>query len=223
MWKKAVCGAAALMIAGSMVVYAQQRADGPGRGFGEQGRWHPSQEDMSAFADARIAALHAGLKLSADQEKNWPAFEQALHDAAKMRLERFAARAQQQPVANPTESNPIERMQRRADAMTTRGNALKHLADTAAPLYQSLDDAQKHRFGMLARFMGPHRQHAMWRRRDGGRGEFGGMRGGDDRRFGARRFGGDDGMRGEGLPSEGMRDGTRGPRGTRGDDYRGPL
>jgi len=28
-------------------------------------------EDRAAFADARIAAVHVGLKLSADQEKLW--------------------------------------------------------------------------------------------------------------------------------------------------------
>jgi zinc resistance-associated protein len=244
MWKKAVVGAAALMIAGSMVVYAQQRAGGPGGGFGDQGRWRLSVEDMSAFADARIAALHAGLKLNADQEKSWPAFEQALRDFAKMRTERFAAaRAEQQPAASPVERNPIERLQRRADAMTTRGTALKHLADSATPLYQSLDDAQKHRFAMLARFMRPHPDHAMWRGQPGGPGGFG-MRGGEFR-FGQRRFGGDDGMRGEGMREgmrgdgmhegmrgdgmhegmrgDGMHEGMRGPRGPRDDDYRGPL
>ena len=37
--------------------------------------WQPSAEDISAFMDARIAALKAGLRLTPDQEKNWPAFE----------------------------------------------------------------------------------------------------------------------------------------------------
>ena len=32
-------------------------------------------EDRAAFADARIAAVHAGLKLTADQEKLWPPVE----------------------------------------------------------------------------------------------------------------------------------------------------
>ena len=81
MWKTAAAGAAALVIAGSMIVYAQQ---GPGfgpRGFDRprdlppMGDWHPTAQDLSAFADARIAALHAGLQLNADQEKSWPSFE----------------------------------------------------------------------------------------------------------------------------------------------------
>jgi zinc resistance-associated protein len=209
MWKKAIVGATALVIAGSMIVYAQQRPGGPG-GPGGQAGWRPSLEDISAFADARIAALHAGLRLNPDQEKNWPAFEQAARDLAKIRMDRFAAARDQQPPASP-----IERLQRRADALTTRGTALKHLADAAAPLYQSLDDAQKHRFAMLARFMRPRMAHhgMMWHEHRGGSEGFGGMRGGDEFRSGPHRFGGEDGMRG-----------PRGPGGMHHeDDYRGPL
>ena len=44
-----------------------------------------SVEDRAAFTDARIAALKAGLKLTAAQEKYWPGFETALRDVAKAR------------------------------------------------------------------------------------------------------------------------------------------
>ena len=37
-----------------------------------------SPEDMSAFVDARIAALRAGLKLSTEQERLWPPVEEAI-------------------------------------------------------------------------------------------------------------------------------------------------
>jgi hypothetical protein len=191
MWKKALVGATALVIAGSAFVYAQQRPGMMpggsdtmhgtlrGGGFGD---WRPNAEDMSAFVDARIAALKAGLRLNADQEKTWPAFEQALRDYAKMRTERFAARREQQPAADP-----VERLQRRADVLTTSGTALKRLADAAAPLYQSLDEAQKRRFAMLSRFMRARAEYrGMWRGEEGGRGGFheGGPRGfhGDDGR-----------------------------------------
>jgi hypothetical protein len=175
MWKKALVGAAALVIAGSAFVYAQQRPGmmpggsdmmhgmmrgGPGGGFGG---WRPSAEDLSAFADARIAALRAGLRLNADQEKSWPPFEQALRDFAKMRIERSAARRDEQAAADP-----IQRLQRRADDLTTRGTALKRLADSAAPLYQSLDEGQKQRFAMLSRFMRARAAHrGMWRGEEG--------------------------------------------------------
>ena len=106
-------------------------------------------EDIAAFGEARIAALHAGLKLNAEQEKNWPAVESALRDLAKQRSERFAARAS---VDHP--KDPVERLTLRAEMMGQRAAALKKLADAAGPLYKSLDDAQKHRFVVLARLGG---------------------------------------------------------------------
>jgi hypothetical protein len=39
----------------------------------------------SAFTDARIAALKTALRLTPEQEKNWPAVEQALRDISKER------------------------------------------------------------------------------------------------------------------------------------------
>src|SRR5262249_62214894 len=94
MWKKATVVAAVFVVGGSIMVYAQQRGgqDGPGGfgargGHGMMGNWRPSADDMSAFADARIAALHTGLRLNPHQEKNWPAFEQAPAREVKMRHE----------------------------------------------------------------------------------------------------------------------------------------
>ena len=71
MWKSVLAGTTALAIAGTTFVYAQQ-----GPGMDRVQRWRPKAEDISALGDARIAALHAGLKLSAEQEKNWPAARQ---------------------------------------------------------------------------------------------------------------------------------------------------
>jgi hypothetical protein len=50
-------------------------------------------------------------------------------------------------------------MARRADNLTKVNAALKHIADTGTPLYQSLDDAQKGRFEKLAHMLRPHRHH----------------------------------------------------------------
>jgi hypothetical protein len=50
--------------------------------------------------------------------------------------------------------DPIERLSMRAKVMSDRGATLKQLADASAPLYKSLDDAQKHRFMVLARLGG---------------------------------------------------------------------
>ena len=141
-----------------------------GRGEGERRRF--SADDMRAFADARIAGLHAGLALRPDQEKNWPAFEQALRAAAKDRIDRVQARQAAGDGAQPQAGDPVERLKRIADAMSRRGAVLKQIADTAAPLYASLDDAQKNRFRMMSRFGRHH--HMGWRRH----GERGGEEGG---------------------------------------------
>ena len=167
MWKTFLAGSTALTIAGATLAYAQQ---GPGgRDFAP--RWQPSAEDISAFGDARIAALHAGLKLTAEQEKNWPAVESALRGLAKQRSERFAARA-----SADRPKDPVERLALRADVLTQRGAALKKLADAAGPLYKSLDEGQQHRFVMLARLggrqfggeRGPHGYHGWMHRGPGG-------------------------------------------------------
>jgi hypothetical protein len=146
MWKPIAAGAAALLIAGSSVVYAQNQ-NRPGR----EGlrSWRPSVEDMRAFGEARLAGLKAGLALTAEQERTWPAFEQAARDFTKLRIDRMnAAAANAQP---SPEANPVERMNRRASAMVETGNALKKLSEATGPLYNSLDESQKRRFAMLSR------------------------------------------------------------------------
>jgi hypothetical protein len=169
MWKSILAATAATAIAASSLVYAQQHREGDGH------HWRFSAEDIAAFTDARVAALKAGLKLTPEQEKNWPAFEQAYRDMAKLRADHMKARMEQRAEhrgdqQTPDNVNPIERLQKRADALTARGAALKKLADAASPLYQSLDDGQKHRFTMLAR-LGEHHHHqhfGFWRHREDG-------------------------------------------------------
>ncbi len=173
--------------------------DGYGHSWGppwgpRAARWHrPSAEDMAAFTDARIAALKAGLELTPDQAKNWPPFEQALRAAAQLRIARLQARqaAMQQrenaqpqqgqaapqqgqaaaPAAapTPTPANPFDRLGRRADALSKAGATLKKVADTGAPLYQSLTDAQKARFSRLAHMLRPHFRRFAFNERGGGR------------------------------------------------------
>lgn len=170
--KTLLAGTAALAIAGTTLAYAQQ-GQGPDRDRGPG--WRPSAVDMAAFGDARIAAVHAGLKLTPEQEKNWPAVETALRDLAKQRADRFAARASADKPQEPRK-DPIERLNQRAERMTQTGAALKKLADAAGPLYKSLDEGQKHRLLVLAKLGGP--EHGGWRGRHGGPGKHdGGPRG----------------------------------------------
>jgi len=82
MIKKVVIGTAALMLAASAYAYAQQ----PSGGRDGAGRFQLRAEDRAAFLDARLAALHAGLKLTPDQEKSWPGFEEAFLEFNPKRL-----------------------------------------------------------------------------------------------------------------------------------------
>ena len=160
MLKPMIAVTAVLAIAGSSIVYAQQRSGEPGgsacsgEGAPRSEHYQPSADDITAFTDARIAALRAGLQLTPDQEKNWPPFEQALRDLVKLhqqpKQEREAGGEQQHP------SNPFEQLQRRADALLNFGFGLKQLAEVGTPLYQSLSDAQKRRFAFLAHILRPH-------------------------------------------------------------------
>jgi zinc resistance-associated protein len=194
MFKPVVVATAALAIAGSSLVYAQQRFGGPGGSRDDGQRFehrhhHFSAEDMAAFADARIAALKAGLQLTTDQAKNWPAFEQALRDMAQLRIQRKQAEgAAEQGQAPAGQANPFDRLAQKADNLSKFSAALKHLADAGAPLFASLTDAQKTRFHILARVLRPH--HHMFARNDGrgwqghGRDGNGYWRGQQGRRFG---------------------------------------
>jgi hypothetical protein len=145
------------VIGGSSLVFAHQMSDRDGGP-----RWQASPEDRKAFTDARIAALKAGLELTPEQEKNWPAVEAAIRDMAKARADRMAARANEQPP-----SDPIERLHRRAERLGTMAAGLKKLADAEEPLYKSLDDAQKQRFEILTRALRPHHHKgfAGWQKR----------------------------------------------------------
>lgn len=153
----AAVGAAGI---GAAAVHADERG-GPFGGGGwshRHGRWAAlSAEDRAAFTDARIAGLHAGLKLSAEQEKLWPPVETALRDLSKQRDAQRAARRER---GRMSEDAPGA-LRAMADAATARGEALRKLADASTPLFASLDEGQKRRAMVLARpmrpFGGPHR------------------------------------------------------------------
>lgn len=164
MWKTVLAGTTVLAIAGASFAYAERAPGWADHGQGWQHRWHMSAADVGAFADARIAALHAGLELTPDQEKSWPAVDSAMHAMAKQRVDRIEARKTMQPA-----HDPVARLSRRAEALEQRGAALKKLADAVGPLYNSLNDAQKHRFVILARLGMRHRwhMHHEWREHQG--------------------------------------------------------
>ena len=143
MRKFTVAAVAVLAIAGSTAVYAQHR-------HWSYGHMRMNPEDRAAFADARIAAVHAGLKLTADQEKLWPPVEAAVKEFAKLRIDRANARMNPpQDDASQKPDDPVARLRERADTMATSAAAMKKIADAADPLYKTLDDGQKRRLAVL--------------------------------------------------------------------------
>jgi LTXXQ motif family protein len=127
-----------------------------------------STEDLSAFTDARVAGLKAGLKLTPDQEKNWPGLETAIRDVAKARIARFAEWRAQAP-AHHEHPDAIAALHNRAQRLTAHAGDLEKLAQAAKPLYDTLDEGQKRRFGKLMRAAGlEHMRHAEHMMREGG-------------------------------------------------------
>ncbi|WP_322516603.1 Spy/CpxP family protein refolding chaperone [Rhodopseudomonas palustris] len=165
MKKVLFAGATALVLAGTSAAYAQHR------GWLDHHRDHradrswASAEDRAAFADARIAAVRAGLRLTPDQEKLWPPLETAVKELAKLRIDRAEARmkARDDDRDSRGPGNPVERLRDRADGMAATAAAMKKIADAADPLYKSLDDAQKRRLRALTRFEGAHHGWGMGR------------------------------------------------------------
>jgi hypothetical protein len=188
MRKFAIAGIVALAIAGSTAVYAQHRP-----WFQEHmQRMRMSPEDRAAMLDARIAAVHAGLKLNADQEKLWSPVESAVRDFAKMRIDRANARMNpptgDSKDAQKTPDDPVARLRERADNMAATSTALRKIADAADPLYKTLDDGQKHRLAMLTHM--EHRGFGAegWRHHRFERGMDRGFDGGRDRGYDRDRF-----------------------------------
>ncbi|MGH6936740.1 MAG: Spy/CpxP family protein refolding chaperone [Methylocella sp.] len=110
-----------------------------------------SPADRAAFLDARIAALRAGLKLTPEQEKLWPAVETAVRAAANDAMARH-----QKFKDDPAPASLIDRLRRRGENAVAHGQNLEAIADAAAPLYATLSEEQKHRLPVLMRGLRPH-------------------------------------------------------------------
>jgi LTXXQ motif family protein len=155
MLKTATAGMIALLLAGTSLAYAQTNQTTMG-GSGQR----VTAEDLQHLTDLRINIVKAALQLTPDQEKYWPAIENAIRTRAKDRLGRLvdeAGRVDQLRGESRVEilrnRDPLGFMNRRADALSQRANDLKKLAAAWQPLYQTLSTDQKRRMGMLMAFV----------------------------------------------------------------------
>ena len=141
MIKKIAVAGTAVLITASTLAYAAETSSAVGMR-------HPSAADLNALTDARVGIIKAALQLTPNQEKYWPAVEEAIRARAKnrqARLERVAELRDSSPMEAVGERNPVELMQRRAEILSQRAADLKKLAGAWEPLYKTLTPDQKKR------------------------------------------------------------------------------
>jgi hypothetical protein len=148
MIKTMAVAAAAVLITWSPPSYAAETSSTVGM------RHHLSAADLNALTDARVGIIKAALQLTPDQEKYWPAVEEAIRARAKNRQARLERVAQLRDSSGLMEAvgerNPVELMQRRAEILSQRAADIKKLADAWEPLYKTLAPDQKKRMAFAA-------------------------------------------------------------------------
>jgi gas vesicle protein len=141
----AVGGAVGGIVGGVEGVLGIPQRSGSASASNRSNRVELSANQISNEFAARAARIKADLRLTPEQEKNWPGFESAMNDMGKRYGDRQTAvdadRTQQKaPV------DIIEQLRDEAQFLSDRSVDRKMLADAAQPLYASLDDQQKRRF-----------------------------------------------------------------------------
>ena len=145
MLKTVAVGFAALFVTASSLAYAQAPSATTTGGGQEHTRL--SAADLNALTDARIGIVKAALQLTPEQAKYWPAVEEAIRNRAMGRQVRLAARSQQR---DQGDSDLVDVVRRRADALAQRSAELKQLADAWQPLSATLTPDQKQRLRFFA-------------------------------------------------------------------------
>jgi len=98
-------------------------------------------EQIVANSDAYIDRIKGELNLTPEQEKNWYAFNNAMHYLGHNGAERLnlrIARARRDPP-----DDIVEQMRNEAQFLVDRAADQRAVADAAEPLFTSLDDKQK--------------------------------------------------------------------------------
>jgi hypothetical protein len=140
----AVAAAAAALSAFDFAITAAAQSDQQPTHAELVQRW------AEAATDAQLKEMKTSLRLNADQEKLWGPFESAVKDGAKARV--LALQKEQSDSLSP-----MDRLNATAERVAQSTANLKKLAEAAKPLYETLDDAQKHKFITLGRMLVPER------------------------------------------------------------------
>ena len=145
MVKTVAAGLTALFVTASSLAYAQAPSATTTTGGGQDDT-KLSAADLNALTDARIGIVKAALQLTPEQAKYWPAVEEAIRNRAMGRQVRLAARRQR----DQGDSDLVDDVRRRADALAQRSAELKQLADAWQPLSATLTPEQKQRLRFFA-------------------------------------------------------------------------
>jgi len=158
-----VVGATALFLAASPIAQAQTPSATPER---------LNAADRNSLMDLRIDLAKAALQLTPDQEKYWPAVENAIRARAEDRKARIAKisetvgrRADQNPIEVLRNRDPIAFLQRRSEALAQRSADVDKLADAWQPLYKTFSPEQRQRMAAIAIFVLHDMSEAVDRRR----------------------------------------------------------
>ena len=107
----------------------------------QEGEPQLTAEQIVASSDANIDRIKAELNLTPEQEKNWTAFNSAMHYLGHNGADRLnlrIARAKRDPP-----DDIIEQMRNEAQFLNDRAVDQRNVADAAEPLFASLNDKQK--------------------------------------------------------------------------------
>ena len=146
MVKTVAAGLTALFVTASSLAYAQAPSATTTTGGGQENT-KLSAADLNALTDARIGIVKAALQLTPEQAKYWPAVEEAIRNRAMGRQVRLAALSRQR---DQGDSDLVDVVRRRADALAQRSAELKQLADAWQPLSATLSSDQKQRLRVYA-------------------------------------------------------------------------
>ena len=146
MLKTVAAGLTALFVTASSLAYAQAPSATTTTGGGQDNA-KLSAADLNALTDARIGIVKAALQLTPEQAKYWPAVEESIRNRAMGRQVRLAALSRQR---DQGDSDLVDVVRHRADALAQRSAELKQLADAWQPLAATLTPEQKQRLRFFA-------------------------------------------------------------------------
>lgn len=149
--KIALAVAAAAIVGAGFAIAQHGPRHGMEHGFGRG--TPPSPEMMGRMLDGRIAGARAALRLTAEQEKLWPAVEQAVREAAgRVRSKMTERRAMREEMQKSGKRPDVLEMLERGSQRTAEMSAeMKKISEALRPLHATLTDEQKEALGFALR------------------------------------------------------------------------